>query len=129
MHDVVFEDGGAAEGAEDADGENGDRNGSRDGEASAEADINRDGSEQEPEERAEDNCAEREFLDGFFGSDVGAEFSWGRSGTPGAIIHGILPRDELKPNWKGARGLCRREGRWGRESCAHGGTGVLLTGD
>jgi hypothetical protein len=52
LHDVVLEDGGAAEGAEDADGEDGDGNGCGDGEAGAEADVHGDGAEEESEEGA-----------------------------------------------------------------------------
>ena len=58
LHDVVFEDGGAAEGAEDADGKNGDWNRSGDGEPGAQADVNGDRAEQQSEERTEDDRAE-----------------------------------------------------------------------
>ena len=50
LDDVVFEDAGFAEGAEDGDGEDGDGDGGGDGEAGAEADVDGDGSEEDAEE-------------------------------------------------------------------------------
>ncbi len=116
LDDVVFKNRGTAERAKDTDGQHRDRNGSGDREARAQADVNRYGAKKQTEERAKDDCAQRELLERFFGSDVGAKFSWWRSGTPWTIVHGYLPRDEMKPNWKGARGLCRREAPRERES-------------
>ncbi len=57
LDDVVFEDAGAAEGAEDGDGEDGDGDGGRYGEAGAEADVDGDGSEEDAEEGSKDESA------------------------------------------------------------------------
>ena len=61
LDNVVLKDGGAAEGAENADGEDCDGNGGGDGEAGTQADIDGHGSKDKSEERAEKNGSEREF--------------------------------------------------------------------
>ena len=105
MHDVVFENGGAAESAENADRENRDGNGSRDSKTGTEADVNRYSAEEQTEERTENDRAQGEFLERFFRSDVGAKFSWGRSGTPGAVAHVVLPRGTAGMSWKRCAGI------------------------
>ena len=76
MHDVVFENGGAAEGAQDANGQNGNGDGSGNGEASAQSYVNGDGAEEQTEERAENYRAERKFFNSFFSGDERPEFAW-----------------------------------------------------
>ena len=61
LDDVVFEDGGAAEGAQNADGEHRDGDGGGDGEAGAQAHVDRDCAEDDAEEGAQQNGAEGEF--------------------------------------------------------------------
>jgi hypothetical protein len=61
LDDVVLKNGGAAEDAEDADGENRDGDGSGNGETGAEADVDRDGAEDDSEERAKKKGADAEF--------------------------------------------------------------------
>ncbi len=73
LDDVVFEDAGAAEGAEDGDGEDGDGDGGGYGEAGAEADVDGDGSEEDAEEGAEDEGAGGELGAGLGGGDEGFE--------------------------------------------------------
>jgi len=87
LDDVVFENGGTAEGAENADGQNRDGNGGGDGKTGAEADVHGDSSKQESEERAEDDGANGEFGERFFGGDVSAKFARRGRGTPGTISH------------------------------------------
>ena len=82
LDDVVFENGGAAEGAQDADGKNRDGNGCGDGEPGAKADVDGDGAEKNAEERAEDYGAKGEFPRGLFGADEGLEFGRRRGGIP-----------------------------------------------
>ena len=125
LHDVIFEDGGAAEGAQDADGEHGDGDGGGDGETGAQADVDGDRAEEESEERAEDNGANGEFGEGLVGGDVGAEFAGRRGGTPGTIAHenppsaagrvgmkrcaGIMPQEEGSgEGYRSRRGLAAR---------------------
>ena len=116
LHDVVFENGGAAEGAQDADGQNRDGNGSGNGETGAQTHVNGDGAEEQTEERAEDDGAEREFLDGFCRRRCTA-----RNSPGGAVeLHGrslkeSLPRAEQGTDQNGsvrdyaAGGECREE--------------------
>ena len=61
LDDDVFEDGAAAEGAQDADGEDRDGDGGGHREPGAQAYIDRDGAEDDAEERAEQNGAESEL--------------------------------------------------------------------
>src|SRR5580658_2541796 len=61
LDDVVFEDGGAAEGAQNADGEDRDGNGGSYCEACAQAHIDRDSAEDDAEEGAEEDGAEGEL--------------------------------------------------------------------
>ncbi len=85
LHDVVFQNCGASERAQDADGENGDRNGGGDGEACAQSDVNGDGAKEQSEERAKYDGANREFLERFFRRDIGTKFSRRRRGTPRTV--------------------------------------------
>src|SRR5580693_8586884 len=85
LHDVVFEKRRAAERAQDADGEYGDRDRCGDSQPGAQADVNADRSKEQSKERAEDNSADREFLGTLLSGDVGAEFSWRSRGTPWTI--------------------------------------------
>src|SRR5580692_354636 len=87
LHDIVFENRRAAEGAQDADREDRDGDGRRDGQASAQADIDADSAEEQSEQRAEDDGANREFLGTLLRGDVGPEFSWRSRGTPWTIGH------------------------------------------
>src|SRR5258708_7851813 len=87
LHDVVFENGGAAERAQDADGEHRDGDGRGDRKPSAQADVHGDRSEEQAEESAENHSAKSEFLERFVRGDVGAKFSRGRRGTPWTITH------------------------------------------
>ncbi len=96
LHDVVFEDGGAAERAKDADGQHRDGNRSGNGESRAQADIDGDGAEEQAEERAQDHRADREFLQRFVCRHVGAELAWRCCGTPWTIAHEILPVREIE---------------------------------
>ena len=73
LDDVVFKDGGAAEGAQDADGENGDGNGGGDGESGAEAHVDGDGAEDDAEEAAEEESAEGELGQALLRSDEALE--------------------------------------------------------
>ncbi len=117
LHDVVFKNGGATEGAKNTDGENRDGDGCGDREACAEADIHRDRTEKESEQRAENDGANCEFRQRFFGGNVRAEFAGRRGGTPGTIGHKSLQVVPLKYGVKkGARGLCRSRAAGGRAS-------------
>src|SRR5207244_10060306 len=82
LDDVVFKNGGTAEGAKNAYGEhrNGDRSGN--GKPGAQANVDGHGAEQQPEERAKDDRPDGEFLWAFFGRYIAAEFAWRRRGTP-----------------------------------------------
>ncbi len=73
LDDVVFEDAGFAEGAEDGDGEDGDGDGGGYCESGAEADVDGDCSEEDAEDGAEDEGADGEFGAGFGGGDEGLE--------------------------------------------------------
>jgi len=75
LNDIIFENGAAAERAQDADAENGDGNRGRDSEPGAKADVDGDGSEKNTEEAAEDDGAQSEFGDGLFGLDEGLKFA------------------------------------------------------
>ena len=61
LDDVVFKNGGAAESAEDADGEHGDGDRGGNGEAGAQAHVDGDSAEDDSEEGAEEDGSEREF--------------------------------------------------------------------
>ena len=71
LDDVVFEDGGAAKCAQDADGKNRDGNGCGDGKPGAKADIDRDGAEDEAEEASRGAGAEGELRADLVGGDEG----------------------------------------------------------
>jgi len=71
LDDVVFKDGGAAEDAKDADGEDGDGDGGGDGEAGAEAYVDCDCAEDDSEDGAEKKGAETEFRWVLIGRDEG----------------------------------------------------------
>jgi hypothetical protein len=87
LHDVVFKNGGAAEGPKDADGEHRDRDGSGNGKPGAKANIHGDGAEEQPEERPKDHGAKGEFLDALFRRYIRAEFPWRGRGTPWTFAH------------------------------------------
>ena len=89
LDDVVFEDAGAAEGAEDGDGEDGDRNGGGDGETGAEADVDGDGAEEDAEDGAEEEGADGELGARFGGGDKGSE---GGLGVVWMLPCGASPR-------------------------------------
>src|ERR1700722_5395050 len=95
LDDIVFENGGAAEGAQDADGKDRDGNRSRDGETGAEADVNRNGAEENTEQRTKDYGAKAELSDSFFGSDVRLKFSRRCRGTPLPIRHRVSLPESL----------------------------------
>ncbi len=96
LHDVVFKNGGAAEGAKNADGQNRDGNRRGDSQSCAEADIYRDRAEKESEQRAENDGPDGKFRQRFFGGNVGAKFAGRRGGTPGTIGHKSLQVVPLK---------------------------------
>lgn len=73
LNDIVFEDAGFAEGAEDGDGENRDGDGSSDGEAGAKANIDGNCAENDTEEGAEDQGTSGEFGAGLGGGNEGFE--------------------------------------------------------
>src|SRR5215472_5085134 len=87
LHDVVFEDGRAAERAQDADREHRDGNRSRNREPRAQADIHADRAKQQAKQRTKDHRADGEFHQALFRRDVGAKFSGRRSGTPGSLAN------------------------------------------
>ncbi len=89
LDDVVFEDGGAAEGAQNADGEHRDGNGCGDGEPGAQAHIDRDGAKDEAEETAQQKGAKSELGRMFFGRDKGLK-----------IGHLKPPDDGKRDCWK-----------------------------
>src|SRR5258708_31962308 len=91
LHDIVFKDGGAAEGAKDADGEDGNGDRSGNGEPGTQADVDGDRTEEKSEERAEYHGANGEFFWAFFGGYVGAEFTRRCRGTPWTFAQRILP--------------------------------------
>ncbi len=62
LHDVVFKNRGAAERAQNADGEHGDGDGGGDGQAGAQTDVDGDGAEEQTKERAENDGAHGEFF-------------------------------------------------------------------
>ena len=66
LNDIVFKDGGAAKGAQNADGKHRDGDGCGDRETGAQAHVDRDRAKNQAEERAEKNRAERELGRGFF---------------------------------------------------------------
>ncbi len=73
--------------------------------------------EKESEQRAENDGANGEFRERFFGGNVSAEFAGRRGGTPGTIGHKSLQVVPLSSEMKkGARGLCRSRAAWGRAS-------------
>ena len=120
LDDVVFEDGGAAERAEDADGENGDGDGRGNGESGTQADVDSYGTEEQAEERAEDDGANGEFGQRLFGRNVRAKFSRRRRGTPRTVgscrrlAHTNLPRGRAGESGAGIMdhfGLARIEHR------------------
>ncbi len=71
LDDVVLEDGGAAEDAQDADGEHRDGNGGGDRESGAQAHVDRDRAEDDAEDRAQQHGAEGEFRTGIAVRDKG----------------------------------------------------------
>src|SRR5258708_25510484 len=97
MDDIVFEDGGTAEGAKNADGKhgNGDRSGNR--EPGAQADVHGHRAEEQSEESAEDHRANGKFFEAFFSGYVGAEFTPRGPRAPcpfapsGLLAHSIVP--------------------------------------
>src|SRR5208282_2716463 len=91
LHDVVFQDGGAAEGAKNADGEDGDGDGGGDGEPGAEADVHGDRAEEQAEDPAEKYGAQRKFRRTLRTRHVAAEFGRRRRGTPWTVVHRVLP--------------------------------------
>src|SRR5215467_14246234 len=91
LHDVVLKNGGAPESAKNADRKHRDGDGSGNGEAGTETDVDGNGAEQQPEQCSENDGAESEFGERFFGRDVGAKFARRGRGTPGTIAHkGLL---------------------------------------
>ena len=74
LDDVVFEDRGAAKGAQDADGEHGDGDGGGDGEPGAQADVDGDRAEEHAEDAAEQKGADGEFGARLVGGDEGLKF-------------------------------------------------------
>jgi hypothetical protein len=84
LDDVVFEDGGAAEDAQDADGEHGDGNGGGYGEAGAQAHVDGDGAEDDAEDGAEKDGAEGEFGPVLAGRNKGLKVGHGRPLQTGA---------------------------------------------
>ncbi len=74
LHDVVFEDGRTAEGAQDADGEDRDGNGGGDGEPGSEAHIDGDSAKDDAEEGSKQEGAECEFGPIFGGRNEGLKF-------------------------------------------------------
>src|SRR5882762_10354498 len=87
LDDVVFEDGGTAESAKNADGEHGNGDRSGNGEPGAQADVDSHRAEKQSEERAKDHRANGKFLGAFFGRHVSAEFTRGCRGTPWTFAH------------------------------------------
>jgi len=73
LHDVVLENGSAAEHAQDADGEHGDGNGGGDGEPGAQAHVNRDRAEDETEEAAQKESRAASAQEDFTGRNEGLE--------------------------------------------------------
>ena len=69
LHDVVFEDRGAAQSAQHADREHRDRNRCRDGQPGAQADVDRDRAEENAEDRAQQQRAEGKLGARFGGWD------------------------------------------------------------
>ena len=93
LDDVVFEDAGSAEGAEDGDREDRDGDGGGYGEAGAEADVDGDSSEEDAEESAEDKGADGELGARLGGGDEGFEgggFTLGDGHVDGKCISGAL---------------------------------------
>ena len=79
LDDVVFEDAGAAEGAEDGDGEDGDGDAGSYGKACAKTDIDGDGTEEDSEDGAEEEGADGE---------LGARFGrWHKGLEAGGCCH------------------------------------------
>jgi hypothetical protein len=79
LDDVVFEDGGSSEGAQDRDGEHRDRNGGGDGESRTKADIDRDSAEENPEDSSEEERADGELRTRVGCGDEGGEGGSGKS--------------------------------------------------
>ena len=119
LHDVVFEDRGAAERAQNADGQDGDRDGGRNREPSAQANVNGDCSKKQAEERAKNQCANGKFLERFFRGNVGAEFARRRRGTPGPSFrffgHCSLLRAEVQIGYAARGGIMPQAGTGGKK--------------
>ena len=104
LDDVVFEDGGAAEGAENADGENRDGDGGGYGESGAQAHIDGDGAKDDAEEGAEENGAEGEFRAVLAGRD-----EWLKDGGL-RVWHGLPPNEAQNPDGISLKGEFSSEG-------------------
>ncbi len=96
LHDVVFKNGGTAEGPQDANGQNGNGDGCGNGESGAQSYVNGDGAEEQAEQRAEDYCAESKFFEGFFSGNKRPEFAWRCSGTPWTFAQRKPPGGQTK---------------------------------
>ena len=118
LDDVVFEDGGFAEGAEDGDGEDGDGDGGGDGEAGAEADVDGDGSEEDAEDGAEEEGAGGELGAGFGGGDEGFEVLRGCHAVPGLRWLVVLTTGAECISGGARNGLTA--GGWDGLYCGHG---------
>lgn len=81
LDNIVFENGRAAKGAQDTDGEDRDGDGGGYGEAGAEAHVDGDGAKDEAEEAAEEDGAEGELGTVFFGRDKGPELGCPKIGS------------------------------------------------
>ena len=103
LHDVVFEDRGASEGAQDADGKNGDGNRSGDGEPGAQAYVDGDRAEKNPKQRTEDDRAQGEFTRGFFRTNERLEFSGCGSGVPNLGGQRVSRECGAPCEWRSAR--------------------------
>ncbi len=77
LDDVVFEDAGSAEGAEDGDGEHGDGDACGDRKPGAQADVDRYCAEEYAEDCAQQECADGQFRALFGGWDEGLERGFG----------------------------------------------------
>jgi len=113
--------------AKNADGKHGNGDGSGNREAGAQADIDGNRAEEQTEERAKNDRPNSEFFWGFFGRNVGAEFTRGavelhaRSRPPVCSLKESSPVAASHANVAYAGGLCRRWAGGERESSVEKG--------
>ena len=120
LDDVVFEDGGAAEGPQHRDGEHRDGDGGADGETRAQADVDRHRSEDDAEQHSDDERPGRELRDIRFIGNVGLECLgfgcgvrhetswygvWGEGSTMDFLIRGGAYAENRRPGRFGEEGL------------------------